>query len=166
MLNVIGPQLSAPAGWDPSRPYESQDLLRLRLSTHKRVREWGFLRKNRESDRLLLADLLKRSHYLIHPASHEWFGVALADANAYGVPVLARDVFGPASVVRPGVTGHLFQSRDFVSAACELVQCRLGDRKRYRAEALAALAESRTRLNWRTSCQRLLEAVDNRLGIR
>jgi glycosyltransferase involved in cell wall biosynthesis len=51
---------------------------------------------------------LRRADWLIHPAINEPCGLAVIEALALGVPVLAARSGGPAELVRPGETGLLF----------------------------------------------------------
>lgn len=51
---------------------------------------------------------LRRSDWLIHPAINEPCGVAVIEALAFGMPVLAARSGGPAEMVQHGKTGLLF----------------------------------------------------------
>ena len=139
--------------------FVSEELTRLRIRSDKNVRVRGFLPKDRPDTYREFAETLARTSFLVHPASFECFGVALADANAFGVPVLAVDAFGPKTIVRPGVNGHLFSADDFVGKATAVVYRSFYEHETYAAEASGAVAEYRRRLNWPTSCQRVLELL-------
>lgn len=51
---------------------------------------------------------LRRADWLIHPAINEPCGLAVIEAMALGLPVLASSNGGPAEMVRPGENGLLF----------------------------------------------------------
>lgn len=167
VLNVIGPIFGSADGnpavmepWHrPDRPFSSGGLLSLRLRTDKFVRIWGFLNKDKESEYQQFRDILRNTHFLIHPANFECFGVALAEANAFGVPVLALNRFGPQSIIRPGINGHLFEPDQFVAEASKLIVSRFKDYGCYLNECRTAFEEYKERLNWRNNCRELLSLI-------
>lgn len=54
-----------------------------------------------------LAKLMSETHLFILPSRAECAAVSLAEANAFGVPVLSTNVGGNASLVKDGVNGFL-----------------------------------------------------------
>lgn len=54
------------------------------------------------------AEFLGTTHLLILPTVAECAAVSLAEASAFGVPVLTTNVGGNASLVQPGINGYLF----------------------------------------------------------
>jgi glycosyltransferase involved in cell wall biosynthesis len=168
VLNVVGCTVERPSGagggltdrWPGfCRPFNSGDLFSLRVRTDEFVRAWGFLNKDVRSDYQQFCSILRDTHFLIHPAEFECFGVALAEANAFGVPVLSLDRFGPRSIIKSGVNGHLFERDRFVAEASTLVASRLDAYDLYRRECRAAFGEYKNHLNWRANCRRLLALV-------
>lgn len=165
-LNVVGCVSNPPrragdltGGWDPGQPFSATNLARLRLRSDARVRTWGLFNKDDDSDYRTFCRVLRESHFLLHPARFECFGVALVEANAFAVPVLASDQFGPRSIVKEGVNGYLFGLNDFVAKAVELIHRRMEAWDSYRADAESAFGEYRDRLTWSISCRRLLDRV-------
>lgn len=70
-----------------------------------------------------LAALLARARVFLHAAPHEAFGRAMAEAQAAGVPVVARRTTGAAAVVVDGTTGLLAGSpQHLVAAATALLE--------------------------------------------
>jgi len=61
--------------------------------------------------------LLKRCTLLVSPARHETAPMVIAEALALGTPVIASAVGGCPHMIRPGVTGQLFQSENFTELA-------------------------------------------------
>lgn len=166
VLNVIGctfePSLASGVTdtWlGPSDPFNSRGLLSLRMRTDKSVRVWGFLNKDEKFYYQQFCDILRGTHFLVHPAEFECFGVVLAEANAFGVPVLSLDQFGPRSIIRSGLNGHLFDPDRFVAEALTLIVSRMDDYEAYRLECRSAFKEYKKRLNWQTSCRKLLALI-------
>jgi glycosyltransferase involved in cell wall biosynthesis len=125
----------------------------------KRVKKIGFLNKDEPSEYSLLCEILKQTHFLLHPASFECFGIALAEANAFGVPVLAINNYGPRTVVRDGVNGYLFPPREYVERVPECIMRYMNDFKAYEALALSSFREYSVRLNWRSSWHKLRQLL-------
>ena len=167
VLNVLGyaferpPNAGGPTPPAPGfcRPFNSGDLFILRAGADEFVRAWGFLNKDISSDYQHFCGILSNTHFLIHPAEFECFGVALAEANAFGVPVLSLDRFGPRSIIKSGVNGHLFERDRFVAEASTLVASRLDAYDLYRREGRLAFEEYKNQLNWRANCRRLLTLI-------
>lgn len=59
-----------------------------------------------------LAPLLARARLFLHTAPHEAFGRAMAEAQAAGLPVVARATTGAEAIVADGRTGLLAQAAD------------------------------------------------------
>ncbi|MDP1846716.1 MAG: glycosyltransferase family 4 protein [Solirubrobacteraceae bacterium] len=68
----------------------------------------------------------------------EALGIAIMEAMAAGLPVVATDVGGIPELVTPGVTGELFAVRDHAALAGRLIDL-LGSPQRLRAMSAAAL---------------------------
>jgi len=109
-----------------------------------------------------LSSLYKRSHFLVHPARVEAFGVVHCEANAFGVPTLSTAIGGVPTVVRAGVSGMLFEPHappeTYVSAISRL----FADYGSYVRLARASRREFEKRLNWDVvgaSLKSLLESL-------
>lgn len=169
ILNVIGCSFE-PAGVDaeltkpwpgPHSPFTSGGLFSLRMRTDKFVKIWGFLNKDNEFDYQQFCEILGNTHFLIHPADFECFGVVLAEANAFGVPVLSLYRFGPRSIIKSGRNGHLFEPNQFIAKALTLVVSRLNRYDIYRSECRTSFEEYKGRLNWRNNCHKLLSLISD-----
>ena len=69
------------------------------------------------------AVFLSAAHALVHTAAEEPFGLALLEAMAQGLAVIAPDSGGPKEIVTPGETGLLLPPGDataLAEALCEL----------------------------------------------
>ncbi len=90
-------------GWDAER-------LQVRAARHHpNVTFVGFTRKVEEE--LVASDLL------VHCCPVEPFGLAIVEAFAAGVPVLAPDSGGAAALIQEGVSGFHFHANDALSLA-------------------------------------------------
>jgi glycosyltransferase involved in cell wall biosynthesis len=90
-----------------------------------------------------LPDLLRAGDLLVHAAVREQFGQVLVETMACGLPVIAVDRGGPASIVDDPATGWLVEPDDRSALAAAMVAAvnakadRRGRGKRAREEALA-----------------------------
>lgn len=120
------------------------------------VRIHGVLRKSDKNEQALLDAILRRTHFLVHPAISEPFGIALCEANAYGIPILGTDVGGLRTIVVEGKNGYLFQRDQMVAKATVLLGHIFDDfERRYVPLAHASFAEYTQRLNWKSAAGQL-----------
>lgn len=61
-----------------------------------------------------VAELLKNSQIFILPSRFEGFGLAILEAMAAGVPVIASNIDGPAEIIEDNVNGLLFEKENYV----------------------------------------------------
>jgi glycosyltransferase involved in cell wall biosynthesis len=57
-------------------------------------------------------ELMAAADVFLHTATREGFGLAVAEAHAAGLPVVAADVGGVGEIVRDGISGILFPAGD------------------------------------------------------
>jgi len=65
---------------------------------------------------------LSRAHVFALPSQHEPLGIAVMEAMAAGLPVVATAVGGLPELVAPGVTGSLVPPGDDAAMAAELIR--------------------------------------------
>ena len=123
------------------------------------VRCEGFLDKLVEQDRRRIMSLLAESHFLIVPSLAECFGIVYCEANALGVPCLARSVGGVPTVIKDGVNGYLFNPEAPPEECARVVERLFGDYDRYIALARSSLKEYQGRLNWDVAGRRVREIL-------
>jgi glycosyltransferase involved in cell wall biosynthesis len=92
----------------------------------------------------------------------EAFGIAIAEAMAAGLPVVAPDVGAIAELVRPGVTGELFPAGDADALAGHLVRL-LTSAETREAMSAAALAAALP-LRVENAVDRYFDVYDELLG--
>ena len=94
-----------------------------------------------------LPDGLNASDVLVLPSVHEQFGQVIVEAMACGLPAIAVDAHGPATIVEPGETGWLVPPDDEDALAEALVEAVNDDDARARMGE-AAYRTSRERYSW------------------
>lgn len=68
-----------------------------------------------------VADVLGACDAVVHPATREPFGRALAEAMALGKPVVAMHACGPAEIIDDGISGRLVSAADDGTGLAEAV---------------------------------------------
>ncbi|MFC7491310.1 MULTISPECIES: glycosyltransferase family 4 protein [unclassified Knoellia] len=102
---------------------------------------------------------LRRHRVYCHAARMESFGIALIEAMAEGLPVVAAPVGGIPEIIRPGVNGELWPLDDAERAADVLVGL-LSDVDRLTALGRAAHEDARTRFSDTQVVPELLAFLD------
>lgn len=108
-VKLIGPTLHS----DDSRSCERE--LRAEVERHGLAEQFQLA-----GPKTAVAEELRCADWLIHPAINEPCGLAVIEALALGVPVLAARSGGPAELVRPGETGLLFSPNTPAALADQL----------------------------------------------
>lgn len=94
-----------------------------------------------------LPQALNAADVLVLPSATEAFGLALVEAMACGVPVIACASHGPAEIVRDGETGWALPPDDEQALETALVEAATDSRER-RRRGRQALREARRRYGW------------------
>ena len=128
------------------------------------VRMHGFLRKYSVQDRQTLHRLFEQSDVLLLPTRADCVPVVIAEACAYGVPCVATDVGGVASVIRPGETGILLPLSASAAEWADAVESLVIDPLRYRSMARRSRALFESDLNWATAVDRVLTLIRDRVA--
>jgi glycosyltransferase involved in cell wall biosynthesis len=110
-----------------------------------------------------LGPLYERAAVVAVPSHREGFGMACAEAMAYGRPVVAGAVGGLLDLVADGETGLLVPPRDVPALRCALERL-LGDRELRRRMGEAARERARTRLAWPAVTDATLAAYEEALA--
>ena len=126
---------------------------------HKRVKEMciavdfkGRLGAQELSEMYLTHDLL------VHPARHEGFGMALVEAQAHGLPVVAWATGAMTEVVTDGAGGRLVAPFD-TTAFARTVQKLLSDAARWQQQRELAIARGRSMGGWEKPSAEILHLL-------
>ena len=112
-------------------------------------------------DELALA--LNASDVVVLPSVHEQFGQVLIEGMACGLPVIAINNHGPATIVDDGETGLLVPPDDEDALADALVRIVTDDDARRRMGA-TAYERSRARYSWPALAERVARVYDEVAG--
>jgi glycosyltransferase involved in cell wall biosynthesis len=110
-----------------------------------------------------LGSYYERAAVVVCPSRREGFGVACAEATAYGRPVVASAVGGLLDHVQDGVTGLLVPPCD-PSALRAALERLLGDRDLRERLGDAARARARARLDWEAVTRALVAVYEDAIG--
>jgi glycosyltransferase involved in cell wall biosynthesis len=122
-------------------------------SFNKRITWMGSLDRTSVAERLALADLF------VWPAINEAFGMAMLEAQASGLPVVAGAVGGVGEIIDPGVTGLLVSAGD-APAFAAAVRSLILDRGQRVAFAKAARQRVLLRHDLSVAASRLATVID------
>ena len=106
-----------------------------------------------------LPDFLSASDVLVHASVNEQFGQVLVEAMACGLPVVAVNRGGPASIVKDGETGWLVEPEDGAGMAEAMVEAVSSAEERNQRGA-AAREDAMARFSWEGVGESLLGLLD------
>ena len=106
-----------------------------------------------------LPDGLNASDVTVLPSVHEQFGQVIVEGMACGLPAIAVDAHGPATIVTPGETGWLMPPDDEQALCAALVEAVADDDERRRRGA-AASDYARRRYTWRALAGRVADVYE------
>jgi glycosyltransferase involved in cell wall biosynthesis len=112
------------------------------------ARVTGYIDKSSAAGRGALAELFGSAHFLLMPSRAEAYGLAPAEANAFGVPALTSDSGGLTTVIREGCNGFALPVGSPASEYARRILELMGGPDRYRALCRSARSEYESRLNW------------------
>ncbi len=107
--------------------------------------------------------LLERASVVVAPSEREGFGLAAAEAMAFGRPVVAAAGGGLLELVSDGETGLLVPPRD-AAALRAAVECLLADPELRERLGSAARARARERFGWDAVIDRTLDVYRRQIG--
>jgi glycosyltransferase involved in cell wall biosynthesis len=107
-----------------------------------------------------LPDGFNASDAVVLASVHEQFGQVLVEGMACGLPAVAVDAHGPATIVEDGETGWLVPADDEDALAEALVQVVADDAER-RRRGEAAYETAREKYSWPALVERLARVYDD-----
>lgn len=110
-------------------------------------------------ERALLA-----SDFHLLPSSAECFGIAVAEAAAYGVPTLASAVGGLSEAVVDGTSGWLLDDSASATDYADVIAREFANREGYLRIAEDARRDYERRLNWPASVRTVIHTFKRILG--
>jgi glycosyltransferase involved in cell wall biosynthesis len=102
---------------------------------------------------------LNASDLVVLPSVHEQFGQVLVEGMACGLPAIAVNAHGPATIVEPGETGWLVPPDD-EDALCEALIQAVNDGGLRQKLGEAAYVRSRERYSWPVLAERVARVYD------
>src|SRR3954447_3328717 len=106
-----------------------------------------------------LPDGLNASDAVVLPSVHEQFGQVLVEGMACGLPCVAVDAHGPATIVDDGDTGWLVPPDD-ENALCAVLVAVVNDADERRRRGEAAYHVARERYSWPALVERLARVYE------
>jgi glycosyltransferase involved in cell wall biosynthesis len=123
--------------------------------SHPHLRVFPFLNKNDASEREQLTLLYREATFFILPTRAECFSIALCEANAYGIPILATRTGGLPELVRDGVNGFLFPLEARGNHYAARISEVYGNSGAYQALRASSREQFESRLNWDAWAERV-----------
>jgi glycosyltransferase involved in cell wall biosynthesis len=125
------------------------------------ARVTGYIDKSTAAGCATLASLFASAHLLLMPSRAEAYGLAPAEANAFGVPALTSDTGGLSTVIREGHNGFALPvtapADQYAQRIVELIR----KPERYRALCRSARADYENRLNWTVAAREVRRLLDS-----
>jgi glycosyltransferase involved in cell wall biosynthesis len=120
----------------------------------------GFVSKGGDGQHRIQEEMA-RSHFLIVPSTAECYGLVYCEASSLGVPSVARNVGGVATIVQNDRNGRLFNPQESPVVIAEWIGSIFRDYDAYRRLALSSFEEYEARLNWKVAGERLEKILEN-----
>jgi glycosyltransferase involved in cell wall biosynthesis len=135
-----------------------------KISNSSHVNLIGFINKSDKDQYRLFESVLETSHFLIHPALAEPFGIVLCEANAYGIPVIGTNVDGLKTTVVNGENGFLFNKNKFITKGSDVIRFISQNlHENYPPLVASTLKEFNQRLNWEVAVKELKKVLKESL---
>ena len=106
-----------------------------------------------------LAEALNAADVVVLPSVHEQFGQVIVEGMACGLPAIAVDAHGPATIVDDGETGWLVPPDDEEAMADALVEA-VNDEAERRRRGDAAYEVARARYSWPALVEKVARVYD------
>lgn len=118
-----------------------------------------YLDKNRRRDARRFADRLARAHILLLPTRADCTPMVIAEANAYGCPVLVTRTGGIPSLVEPGRNGDMMPPEADGAAYAARIERMIADPGTFEALGRSSFDHGRERLTWSVWTRDIVDVV-------
>jgi glycosyltransferase involved in cell wall biosynthesis len=109
----------------------------------------GFVSKASIEGRDILKRLMRQNHFLFVPSQAECYGLVFAEASAYGLPSISRDIGGISSVIHNGVNGLILASHAKAPDYADAIKLIFSASEQYRKLCYSSFECYESELNWR-----------------
>jgi len=123
------------------------------------VRVHGALYQNVPAERAQLHELFLRSHLLLVPTQAECFGIAFAEAQAFGLPPVSRAIQALPSVVEDGVTGLLMATDSTAQQYADRILGTMADWSGYVTMAERGMERAANVTSWDAMAQSMVRVI-------
>jgi glycosyltransferase involved in cell wall biosynthesis len=131
------------------------------LAASPMIRNHGFLNKAKVDDARKMAEIFASAHFLILPSRADCTPIVIAEAAAWGIPIIASNVGGIPEMIDDRINGFIVAPSDDemlseVAQYVEIIGVMILNRSRYVAVAHAALETSHNKLSWEIFASRFI----------
>jgi len=123
------------------------------------VRVHGGLYQDVPEERARLHELFLRSHLLLVPTKAECFGIAFAEAQAFGLPPVSREMQALPSVVMDGETGLLMGLDASAQEYADRILRLMADWSGYTAMAERGIARATNVTSWDAMAESMVRVI-------
>jgi glycosyltransferase involved in cell wall biosynthesis len=129
----------------------------------ERITVYPFLDKKKKSDLDVLYRLYHRADFLLLPSHRECAGIVLAEASAFGSPVLVSNTGGIPSMVKEGRNGFIMPLDATGVEYAKKIMAIIADKSYYASLCRSTRAYYDEIINWNTAAMRLRDAIHRRM---
>jgi glycosyltransferase involved in cell wall biosynthesis len=156
-------QLAIAGGYSPKNPYYRKiERLVNKFHLEGEVNFLGYLDRNE------ILELMKESQIYLQPSLSEGYGIAIAEALASGLPIIASRVGGIPEIVEDGVNGILVPPKN-PKALADAIKELIADKELWERIHLNNLAKAKSLPTWddfdRTLERELVPAIERLTGL-
>jgi glycosyltransferase involved in cell wall biosynthesis len=134
------------------------------LKSASDIRVIPYLNKNRAEEARILEELYEEADFLILPTRADCSSVVTAEANAYGVPVIATQTGGLPSLIKEGINGYLLPLSAKGEDFAKVISTVFRDEKTYKKLRQTSRQEYEKCMSSEAWSQKVAEIIDRVLA--
>lgn len=119
----------------------------------------GFISKSTADGKEKINNIISECHFLILPTKAEAFGLALCEANSFGIPCLATNIGGIPTIIKDNINGKLFSLTDSINDYVDYILTLFYDSNKYQELSFSSFNEYESRLNWEVSGKSIMNIL-------